>query len=37
MKGLNDLALLLAESMQKMQEQMAADMPGKPKLRQTRQ
>jgi hypothetical protein len=28
MKGLNDLALLLAESMQNMQEQMASNMPG---------
>ena len=28
MKGLNDLALLLAESMQQMQEQMASSMPG---------
>lgn len=28
MKGLNDLALLLAESMQNMQEQMASSMPG---------
>ena len=28
MKGLNDLALLLAESMQQMQEQMASGMPG---------
>ncbi len=28
MKSLNDLALLLAESMQNMQEQMAAGMPG---------
>ena len=28
MKSLNDLALLLAEAMQNMQEQMASDMPG---------
>ncbi|MCB0523346.1 MAG: DUF4175 domain-containing protein [Lewinellaceae bacterium] len=28
MKGLNDLALLLSEAMQNMQEQMAAGMPG---------
>ncbi|MFN0212856.1 MAG: DUF4175 domain-containing protein, partial [Saprospiraceae bacterium] len=28
MKGLNDLALLLAEAMQQMQEQMASSMPG---------
>jgi hypothetical protein len=37
MKGLNDLALLLAESMQQMQEQMAVEYARQPKLRQTRQ